>query len=71
MCTAQNQLRNFKNFYSKGCILNFNKIIKIKLKNKNNKEKFLNNLNNVKNKLNKYFIINKNIRHLKNIFKNF
>ena len=70
VCAAKNQRRNFKNFYSKDCILNFNKIIKIKLKNKNSKDKFLNNLNNVKKNLNKYFIINKNIRHLKNIFKN-
>jgi len=70
VCAAKNQARNFNNFYSKGCILNFNAVIKIKLKNKNSKDEFFNNLNNVKKKLNKYFIINKNIQHLKNIFKN-
>ena len=31
---------------------------------------FLNNLRSVKKKLRKYFFINKNIQHLKNIFKN-
>ena len=70
ICAAKNQIYNFKNFYSKGCIMNFNTVINMNLRYKNSKNTFLNNLNSVKKKLRKYFVINKNIQHLKNIFKN-
>jgi spore coat polysaccharide biosynthesis predicted glycosyltransferase SpsG len=66
VCAANNQIYNFKNFYLRGCIMNFYKIIAEI--NKIDKKIFFKEINKIKMKLNKYFIIKKNIQHINYIF---
>tara|TARA_B100001248_G_scaffold248598_1_gene221033 strand:- start:862 stop:1830 length:969 start_codon:yes stop_codon:yes gene_type:complete len=68
---ARNQITNFKNFYSKACILNFDKVTNLKMSvKKYNYNIFLQQVLEVKEKLKKKFIYEKNKSKLNKIFKN-
>ncbi len=69
---ATNQMTNFKNFYSKGCILDFDKVTNLEMKKYQfNNEKFNKELIFVKKNIKKYFNYLKNRSHLKKIFTKF
>ena len=70
-CVAKNQYYNFKNFYSKGCILDFNKIITSITNSSINNEKFFKEINKVKKNLRIYFDYKKNRNHLHSLFNRF
>ena len=70
-CVAKNQSYNFKNFYSKKCILDFEKIIKLSLQKSFNKNIFFKEINKVENNTKKYFNHKKNKTHLYKLFNKF
>ena len=70
-CVAINQFYNFKNFYSKGCILSFDRIIEMNMKKSINRDKFFKEIRKVEFTTKKYFIFKKNYAKIKKIFKNF
>ena len=70
-CVANNQYYNFKNFYSKGCILNFDRIIEKNMKKSINRDKFFNEVRKVELTTKRYFIFKKNYAKIKKIFRNF
>ena len=70
-CVAKNQSYNFKNFYSKKCILDFEKIIKLSLQKSFNKNVFFKEINKVENNTKKYFNHKKNRTHLYKLFNKF
>ena len=68
-CVASNQVINFRNFYSKACILNFDKVTNLKVNiNKHNSKNFLNQIFQVKKNLKKNFIFSKNKSNLTKMF---
>ena len=70
-CVAKNQSYNFKNFYSKKCILDFDKIIKLSLQKSFNKDVFFKKINKVESNTKKYFNYKKNKTHLYKLFNKF
>ena len=70
-CVANNQFYNFKNFYSKKCILDFDKIIQLDVRKPLVNKNFFNNLTKIENNTKKYFKYEKNTKHLYNFFNKF
>ena len=70
-CVAKNQSYNFKNFYSKKCILDFDKIIQLDVRKPLVNKNFFNNLTKIENNTKKYFKYEKNTKHLYNFFNKF
>jgi spore coat polysaccharide biosynthesis predicted glycosyltransferase SpsG len=68
---ASNQSYNFKNFISKKCILDFDKMVKLSSQKNYKYESFLTDLVNVENNLKKYFDYKKNKKNLKQLFNKF
>lgn len=68
---ADNQSYNFRNFRSKNCILDYNKVVRFPLQKGYNHDKFYNEVAKVENNLKKYFDYKKNKKHLHKIFNKF
>jgi spore coat polysaccharide biosynthesis predicted glycosyltransferase SpsG len=68
-CVAKNQYFNFVNFFSNNCILSFDQVMKIDLKNLENKKNILDKIHNVENNLKRCFDYNKNRKNLGLFFK--
>ena len=68
---AKNQSNNFKSFYSKGCILDFNKIIKLNGKKTSHSIKFFKEINKTENAIKMYFNYKKNKNYLYKLFNKF
>ena len=70
-CVANNQSYNFKNFYSRGCILDFDKVVKLNTKKTISIDNFLNNLRKTSKNTMKHFKYKINQKHLQNLFNKF
>ena len=68
-CLAKNQYFNFKNFLSNGCILDFDRVIKLKVNETNERRFFFKNLLKTKKNIYKNFDYRKNKKHLTTLFK--
>lgn len=68
---ARNQSYNFKNFYAKNCILNFDKVVKLPLPKRYNYESLSSDIVDIEYNLKKYFDYKINKKHLKRLFKKF
>ena len=68
---AKNQSTNFKNFYSKKCILDFNKLTKLSLEKIKKNDSYHEEIRKVEINIKKYFDSNINKKHLGKLFGNF
>ena len=68
-CLAKNQDFNFKNFLSNGCILDFDRVIKLKVNESDEKRFFFKNILKIKKNIYKNFNYKKNKKHLTAFFK--
>ena len=68
-CLAKNQYFNFKNFLSNGCILDFDRVIKLKVNETNERRFFFKNILKTKKNIYKNFDYRKNKKHLTTLFK--
>ena len=68
-CLAKNQYFNFKNFSFNSCILDFDRVTRLNINDKNEKKKFFDNLFIVKKNIKKNFNYKNNNKNLTNFFK--
>ena len=68
-CLAKNQYFNFKNFKANGCILDFDKVTKLNIKQNNEIHQFFNSILKTKKILKNILIIGKNKKNLTAFFK--